>query len=101
MWVQVTVSTADVQKVLIHQDPSRAAIQIRRPWQDKPFSLGDFIQVSAESYHKGKEGFVTNVKNDGDDVIYDLRLTCRLSGEPASFMSVDTPVDELIVSEFD
>lgn len=89
--------------MLVQQHPSlRAANQIRRrPWQDKPLSLGDFIQVSTESHHKGKEGIVMNVNNEGDDVIYDLRPTCRLSGQPPSISSVDASVDEPIVSDFD
>lgn len=53
----------DVQKVLVQQDPSCATNQIHQPWQDKPFSLGDFIQVSTKSHHKGKEVIVMNVKN--------------------------------------
>ena len=87
-------------KVLIHQDPSQTA-KVHQPWHDKPFALGDFIQVSATSLHKGKEWFVVAIKMDGDNVIYYFHPTYRLSGQPPSFFSDDMPTDGSIVDDSD
>ena len=92
------MSTEDVQKVLIYQDVSWAVKEIRRPWQDEPCAIGDFIQVSGDCPHQGKEGFITAISECGGTAVYDFRPTCRLAGQPLSLLSIDVVVDDLIVS---
>ena len=86
--------------MLIQQDLSRAVKDIRRPWQDEPCSIGDFIQVSADSYHKDKEGIIVFVNGDQDDVTYNFRPMCRLSGQPPSFFNIDVAIDDPIASRY-
>ena len=58
------------------------------------------IQVSADSYHKGKEGIIVFVNGDQDDVTYNFCLTCRLSGQPPSFFNIDVAIDNPIASRY-
>lgn len=95
------MSTEDVQKVLICQDTSRATKEIRRLWQDEPCAIGDFIQVSGDCPHHGKEGFITAISECGGTAVYDFRPTCRLAGQPPSLLSIDAVVGDLSVSHYE
>ena len=91
----------DVQKILIYQDASRAMKEIRRLWQDEPCAIGNFIQVSGDCPHCGKEGFITAISKCGGTAVYDFCPTCRLAGQPPSLLSIDTVGGDLIVSRYE
>ena len=73
----------------------------RRPWQDEHCSIGDFIQVSANSHYKGQEGIVVSVNGNEDHVTYHFHPMCRLSGQPPLFFDIDKVLDDPIVSRYE
>ena len=70
--VQISVPMEDVQKILIYQDASQATKEIHYLWQDEPCAIGNFIQVTGDCSHCGKEGFITAISKCSGTTVYDF-----------------------------